>query len=428
MARLRDLLRKGRHITRIDGINYDITNFVDKHPGGDIIKGIANGNDGSAMFHSSHLRLPNLERMPGVRRIFLEEEEIVTSPLGFSSDKSDFYNVLKVDVENYFTSHQIDYTLPTLTAQLLFWFNMCLFFNFMYLSYVEGWSIFSVLMGILSWNFAGTLVHDHGAHRTTVSKKNWWSNFGMSALASVCFPGAFETHFLYSHYAHHTMVHHEELDSDENLIYPLMRLHEKYPRWWFHRYQHYYWPIAFAVYLFSYIGQTFLPRNSNWWKRHNHLYRPTKSFKFKLLLVSFFVVHLLLPVYFNGLRGLLCYLIFLLTYSMGGFFFATVNHYVGNPKEGTEGTSESRRDWAYHTAIKSGDYLVESTLAHYISGGFNVHGLHHLFPSIHPSHLSSIYHLYEIRCLEHNIPYVRIESWRQLFRTYLENIRRLGSE
>jgi len=126
-------------------------------------------------------------------------------------------------------------------------------------------------------------------------------------------------------------------------------------------------------------------------------------------------------MYYNGLYGLGIYSIFLLTYSIGALFLATVSHYI------CKKNINKNNDWDYHTVVNSGDYLVDSTFAFLISGGFNVHGLHHLFPSIHPSHLGGIYHLFEKRCREYNYPYTNVKSWDELFRIYVNNLYILGN-
>ena len=221
------------------------------------------------------------------------------------------------------------------------------------------------------------------------------------------------------------MVHDVELDSDENLLYPLVRLHTGHKRLWFHKYQFLYWPLAFSVYLISYISQTFRSKKNNWWRRHNHLYRPTVSSKFKVLVLSFIIFHVTVPVYYNGIiRGILSYLLFLFTYSTGGLFFALINHYIGHS---IVIDHPDKNKWCFNTVQRSGDYLVDNKYIHYISGGFNVHGLHHLFPTIHPSHLPDIYHLYEKRCIEFEYPYINIKSFSYTFIQFIYNLYILGS-
>jgi len=278
MMELKTLLKAGRYITEINDNIYDITDFIDKHPGGDIIKGCANGNSGTAMFFSSHFNVPNIDDIPEIKKINMDKSEILSPSLNFRYDDGSFYNSLKLDIENHFRALGTDYSVPSLFSNICFVISICLFGLFYYLSYIEGNIFFSIPMGILSWNFAGTLVHDHGSHRTMCRKNNKIGNAIMTLLNSICFPGAFETHFIHSHYSHHTMVHHIELDSDENMIYPLVRLHQEQPKLWFHKFHVFSWPLAFSIYFFSYIGQTFRVRKYNWWRRHNHLFIPSNQY------------------------------------------------------------------------------------------------------------------------------------------------------
>lgn len=424
MGKLSDYLKHGRSITYINGNYYDISDYIDKHPGGEIIKSIANGNDGTAMFYSSHFKLPNIDDIPEIKKID-DIDDLLICPLKFDYKKDGFYYQLKSDIKSYFIENKIDYTVPTNFARICLAFNIILFFIFWYQSYIKGYLIYSVFMGVLSWNFAGTLVHDHGAHRTTVKKNNKYGNIIMSFFTSFTFPLAFETHFVHSHSSHHTMIHDKEFDSDENLLYPLVRLNDDLPMLWYHRYQYIYWPFAFSVYLGSYIAQTFNSKKYNWWRRHNHLYRPTTSIKFYLLLLSFFFFHIFIPSYMNGLiTGLLSYFIFLFTYSVGGLFFALVTHYIND----TEIIKKDNVTWDYNTIAYSGDFFVGDTFINYITGGFNIHGLHHLFPTIHPSHLNSVYNLYEKRCIEFNYPINHVKTWSDLVYKWHNKLYMLGNK
>lgn len=422
MIDLIKLLKDNRSITYIDGKYYDITDYIDKHPGGEIIKCICNGNDGTVMFKTSHFKIPNLKNIDGIKEID-EVDGIIKCNLNLDDSTGSFYKLLSSDIENYFNKNNIDCTIPTLFSKCCFSINIFLFMLFYYLSYVKGFVQFSVLMGILTWSFGGFLAHDHGAHRTNVKKNNKLGNILMTFLNIFCYPLAYETHFINSHAQHHTHVGDIIFDSDENLLFPLVRLNYKQPHYKIHKYQHLYWPFAFSVYLFSYIGQTFLSRKKSWWKQHNHLTRPTKSIKFKVLALIGFIFHIFVPIYNLGyIKGALTYLIYLLVYSIGGLFFAIVNHYICEEKK------NNNKDWVQHTISMSGDYLVDSYIAYWISGGFNVHGLHHLFPRIHPSHLINIYHLYKYRCNQFGYKINEEKSFYEVLIKWQRYLKNCGSK
>lgn len=420
-----NLLNRGRYITKIDNIYYDVTDFIKYHPGGEVIKGVCNGNDGTAMFKSSHFNLPNIEDIKLIKKINISDNQSI-SKYEFNSDENCFYNDLKRDIQYYFKQRNIDYSIPSLSSRIVFMINILLFFLCLYGSYFQGYLIYSVLMGLLSWNFAGTLVHDHGAHRINVKKNNKIGSFIMTCLNSITFPGALETHFIFSHYGHHSSIHDKELDSDNHLIYPLVRWSPHWKKLWFHKYQHLYWPLGYAIYLYFYFSKAYSSdENINWWRKHNHAYRARYNFKFKLLYFIMFM-HILVPLYNLGFLGLLNTMIFFAVYSAGGLFFATVNHLVSqNPFDTPEHVDKNQ--WAYNVVATSADYLINDPLATYLSGGFNLHGLHHLFPSIHPSHLASIYHIYEEKCKQYSYPYILINSWTDLFQRYINYLYVLGN-
>jgi len=424
---LKNLIKKNRIITKINSNIYDITDYVDKHPGGEIIKAIGNCNDGTAMFYSSHFNLPDIENNPYIYKLKINENEdnIINIDQKFDYNKDGFYISLKNEIHNYFKDNNIDYTIPTFSNRVIFILNISLFLVNYYYSYFFGYILCSLIMGIISWNFAGTLVHDHGAHRTNVKKNNNLGNLLMSFLNILTFPGGFETHFINAHFSHHSKVHGKDLDSDDNLIYPLMRWSKNRKLLWFHKYQHLYYPFVYTIYLFCYISNSFISdSNENWYKKNNHLYRSSVNKKFYLLILLVLLFHLFIPFYNLGLMtGFRQVLIFILTYSFGTLLFATTSHLLS-----IDYIDNNKNDWVYHVINTSGDYLVYDIFAEYFSGGFNVHGLHHLFPSIHPSHLKYIYHIYEKKCKEFNYPINKINTWKNFFEKLHSTLFILGNE
>lgn len=167
----KELLKQGRDITFINGQAYDVTDFIRHHPGGEVLCSVAHGNDGTAMYYSSHFTLPPLEHVKGVKRIDLPVDECVKIPYSFSDSPDSFYGELKRAIQNHFKANEVVYWKPSKQSRIMFVVSMIVFLISMYFSYVEGLTVFSVVMGVLSWHFAGVLVHDHGAHRTLADKK-----------------------------------------------------------------------------------------------------------------------------------------------------------------------------------------------------------------------------------------------------------------
>tara|TARA_R110001599_G_scaffold351462_1_gene583305 strand:- start:771 stop:2036 length:1266 start_codon:yes stop_codon:yes gene_type:complete len=420
---LKDLLKKGRIITKINSSIYDITDYVEKHPGGDIIKGVGNCNDGTAMFYSSHFNLPNIDTNPYIYKLSVDEDYIININRKFDYDENGFYMSLKNELYSYFKKNNIDYSVPTSSNRFIFMLNVLLFFINYYYSYIFGYMVCSFTMGVLTWNFTGTLVHDHGGHRVNVKKNNRWGNLLMSFLNIITFPAGFETHFITSHYGHHSNIHDKDLDADDHFMYPLMRWSKNKKLLWFHKYQYIYYPFVYVFYLFSYYANINLDiSNENWYNKNNHFRSVNKKFYCLLLIVLF--GHFFIPLYnLEFMLGIRQIMIFILTYSFGAVLFATSSHLLN-----LESNYPNGDDWAYHTVSTSGDYLVNDFLASYISGGFNVHGLHHLFPSIHPSHLGSIYHIYEKKCREFKYPLIKTNTWKDFFQKITSNLFILGNE
>lgn len=434
---LKQLLIDGRLITRIKDTWYDVTDFVDRHPGGDVIKSVCNGNDGTAMFFSSHFRpMGDIGSFPGIVKIPDNLDTsgcfVKKSRWYFSEDPHGFYATLKREVHHHFMENDVRYRVPSIGARVALYTALAAFAVSLHAAYIQGYMLGAVFAGVLSWNFSGTLTHDHGAHQTQCgpSKDAPWQHILLSVCNAITFPGAFQSYFFYSHAGHHSDVHDSDLDSDDKLVYPMLRWNTTRPQLWFHSYQHIYWPLAHAVYLTQYIGKGFTTdKEKNWWKQHNHSFRAKRDPWYIPSVVMIALVHIVIPVYFQGLpRGLGLYSVFFAIYSTGGLLFATLSHFLVMGHDGGSIDHPDFNEWAYHTVATSGDYMTDSTVAFLLAGGFNLHGIHHLMPAIHPSHLPRVYVIYKELCNRFHYPIIQLDSWSDVFSTYTRCLKKLGQE
>jgi len=140
------------------------------------------------------------------------------------------------------------------------------------------------------------------------------------------------------------------------------------------------------------------------------------------------VLHICVPIWHLGwVMGLFTYLLYFVIYGMGSFFVSTVPHMIQDELP----PHECDAIWSYQVVKNTCDYMRDSSLVRHLSGGFNIHCLHHLLPSIHGSHLPSVYPIFVSLCSKYGYPYKNITSAKELLvrqRAFLKKYSRPAHE
>jgi fatty acid desaturase len=120
----------------------------------------------------------------------------------------------------------------------------------------------------------------------------------------------------------------------------------------------------------------------------------------------------LTPIYYLGfIKGIFQYVLYFYIYGLGAFFLSTVPHMLQDKLA----IHKNEEFWSYQVVKNTCDYMIDSDIVYQLSGGFNIHCLHHLLPGIHGSHLSKVYPLFIEICNKHNYPYKNVTSFKELF-------------
>jgi len=212
--------------------------------------------------------------------------------------------------------------------------------------------------------------------------------------------------------SHHVAPNIQELDVALGAeVEPLLRLHPKSPHRSWHRAQHVYFPLAYAIgtlHKWFLLDFTELARNS-WGSRKGH---PEARWRVPLMLAFKLWVFgwaLAVPLCVLSLPWWQVLLGFTTMHVLPGFIIALtfqVTHIsdgLAFPSLRADGRIEGSR--ALHNMLSNSDLLPQCRLLCWLTGGINVHLTHHLFPEVHSSHLPELAVIVEQVAREHGVPY-----------------------
>lgn len=238
---------------------------------------------------------------------------------------------------------------------------------------------FSILL--FAFNFA----HDfsHG----TIFKRSSWNDLGFILIYTL--NGAHAEAWKRRHIeSHHFAPNVEHYDSDLE-ISSLIRVIPNSKFIWFHRFQHWYAPLAYMTYsLYWVVIKDF----------HIFFHTKKKSTKYILSFLAqktfYFTYLLILPLVFayQGWHMVLAgFILMHLCQSLFLLFTFFMTHHVEElayPTVDSDGYINT--SWVMNQIGSSNDMHPFSRLANFILGGFNNHIAHHLFPHIHHIHYPAL--------------------------------------
>jgi len=404
-----------QYTTTIDGVEYDITDFMKQHPGGDNMLILAAGRDASVMFHSYHRRLSYVEevlsKLPKISKNTKPQPSPIESPL---------WKTLKERVNSHF-----DKTRESSRGNsfMLFKSLFLLFLTYTtyYFAFIQGNWLLCPLLGIFLAINGLAIQHDgnHGAF-----SKNYYINT-ISGIVNDFVIGGSSLMWRHQHVvSHHAYPNDIEKDTDTYSNFPILKLNPALQHRWYMKYQHYYYPLVYCFLGLSY----YIDDVRAFWKRQ-YLHVPLQPLR-TVDLVTFYagkvffgILMIVVPLYLHGLWNGFWYY-FLLTELVGGEFLASVFVVSHNTEEIAYNLDKT--DWAEMQIRSSANWSPQSTLWWLVSGGLNFQIEHHLFPGICHVHYPAISKIVKQTCQEFKIPYNTHESYWDIYTSHREGIRKLG--
>jgi len=380
----------------IDKSVYDVTQWIPRHPGGEIILQ-GSGGDCSGVFRSYHPDYVEEKLLSKFRigRVASNDRYVDGHEGEFSKVLYKRANALieKEGLRDRNKKGLIFGTDPNVlkkTGVLVLIWILSFIWGDIYGSYIGAFMLGTahalMMIGIM-----------HEAVHAAYSHSKWMNKL-MSFSASMV--GIHEKSYCWHHvFNHHVYTSVQGLDTDINLMWPFMRTNKYQPLYWFHKYQAYYAPILYAFVGpmeffndFVYLFQGFFKLS----KAEVCGMFVMKTFSFFHMFVLPFLLH----------SAGTATIILLLKITALGFALALINNVNHLTIEATFFKGPLTNDWAMNQILSSCNFSETSWLANYFCGGVNYQIEHHLFPSISHIHYPKVAKVVKQTCAEFNVPYV----------------------
>jgi len=409
----------------IDGIYYDLMEFVNQHPGGKEALLLGQGRDCTALVESYH---PFSKSK--VRQVLGKYRH--TSPLEqpkhqTPQEQADFfYDLLCQRVAKVLKEKRIDpISGRGATCGRLFYYSLIGTGVFVSAYYHAKGSVFgSFSLGAFGW-LIGALGHDAG--HFSCSRHAWINDIGVWGMTLLCNPIVWQHQHTY---AHHSFTNDFDHDPDIHHFDNMIRVHRRFKHSPLFRYQTNFFFVVFA-YAFVVFGTCFwIPLGVI---REGSLYglvewtdrkRPMRAAGMFLHLACYFLFIMVLPFWtMSWYWALTAVVVHLATSGLSFAFFSQINHIneASLVDDSTRVAREANRDprllksWAVEQVETSNNFCTNSFAWHIISNGLNLQIEHHLFPGLNHCHLHHIAPVVQATCKEFGVCYKTYDGWTDIF-------------
>jgi fatty acid desaturase len=411
---------------------FDLTEFVQKHPGGSDVLLFAGGRDVTIVFEIYHNLVLSASLKPYLIGT-LEDNDLPVFP-----PSSQFFKTVKSRVFNQLKSQKFDSKYPS-----TIWLRYAFIYSGVVLSYLALWkSSFvaeqpvlqlgcSILLGFFCALVGLHPLHD--ASHCAATRSPWvWRILGGS---HDFINGASFVVWIYQHLlGHHPYTNIEGADPDISTGNPdVRRIKATQP--WFPLYfaQHIYVPLIYGLLgvktriqdislMFIYGSNDQIPMNPmGLW--HTCVFWLGKAF--------FLTYRILIPLFVFQASYLKVFGLFAISDAMTSYWLALTfqaNHVVEEtiwPKPDPK-TNEMNVDWAEMQIATTQDYAHQSKFWTLSTGALNYQAVHHLFPQIHQAYYPMIAPVIQATCKEFGIPYLVKPDFLTALSSHVGHLRYLG--
>jgi hypothetical protein len=359
----------------INGVVYDITNFIDKHPFGDTFRGNL-GAECGGLFSSAHLNTKVEEWIKSDS--FLKKNGIkVVGHLDASNDrlrqgnkspfldrivyvetgKDEFWQDLKTNVATYLkeSGESTHYTSMHGAAYICYF--LCIHLTLCYLTWVKGSFLAAIVLGVHAIYMLANI--SHMATHSGFTRSSFLDFVAMH-LFDMC--GSSGLEWQITHQTHHNQPH-SSIDHQTNtyeLIGVRIHKHQKYKG--HHRYQYIYFWIMVSIYMiYKFILTT------GWLFKHREFLRHKYDLLAHFLAKGFFFMQLVYGLQVHGLwTGLAIFGTFVLAFSLTAFMFLFNDHEENHEMLGeVEDVRhyQGKLSWAEAQVRTSGNWYPTSRLS-----------------------------------------------------------------
>lgn len=404
-------------VVRIDGQFYDTKKLATIHPGGELIVLLSNQQDVTALFTSSHRRSFPHSKYASYQ---VPREKIDAKVL-----ETKFQHEQKQDFQLYLEiCARVQPIIAETRGFAPWWYFLkvlAIFALVFYLDYLAWFGQRTYALTALQ-SFGMALIGlniQHDANHGAVSP-NFWVNrilgFGQDII------GGSSLSWMY----HHNTIHHvhcNDVNRDEDLNIPLLRLMNKIPWNVSHTMQQFYFLLLEGVFGLVHSVTSLIWA---WKKPEEHMklvgHHWTIGRAFSLVLPL-----RLIAMAVGGLTLSEIAIHTMLLYCIGGaylaFFFLISHNFEGVRKEGVD----SYTDCFVRNQAETSSNVGGFWLAH-INGGLNFQIEHHLFPRVHHSYYYLLSPVVRQVCEREKIRYTHFATPWDNFVSTFQHLARLGAK
>ena len=389
-------------VWNIYGKQYDLTKFIDIHPGGkNILLSTENEKDLTPLFETYHA-FSNKEKIMKIldKYEILQSENVHVDTIQSSSNYNQYdfinYNKLLNEIKKIFpTRNSIKSSIFFVLENIIIFIFYCFaFYNAMFSNYsIPIKCLFSFLAGLLYISLGFNIMHDGSHYAITIYPSI--NNLLNKLLNSW---GLWNANIWFYHHIlnHHSFTGEENKDPDLYHLNPFLNKLITLKKSLLHN--------KSCLYVFlllfipgQYVGQIISYLLTNFKYKIFKIKVPNKKY---YDFVDIFIIISKLFCLYNGLfLPTVIYFISLnLWYHINIIFdhdtyeSAITNHYDQN-------------DWLKMQICNSGNFLNENIIWTRLFGGINYQIEHHLFPNMSNIHYPTIAPIVKKFCEENNIPY-----------------------
>eukprot|EP00455_Lapot_gusevi_P026071 TRINITY_DN274_c0_g1_i1.p1 TRINITY_DN274_c0_g1~~TRINITY_DN274_c0_g1_i1.p1 ORF type:complete len:460 (-),score=141.01 TRINITY_DN274_c0_g1_i1:100-1449(-) len=405
-------LKDNSFLTVIRGNVYDLTQFYQKHPGGDVIR-LAAARDGTILFESYH---------PSHSVNKLSPYLVGTcddSPIKARADDK-FFTTVRSRVENYLAENKLERQLTWVSL-----LELVLTLAVAVVSYILSAKYKSVMGAfVLGLVYArlGFLMH-MGNHAGAASRSFSWLNKIHGACMDLI--GGSSNIWMFDHnVAHHTHPNELNKDNDCEIGNPMYRFHPHLPRHWWHKYQVITISLGMTMGLVKWVFQDVANALNGKVGAVRVRFTKAEVVQFTFFKITFFLLHFVIPYSYHGAWGTV-FRNFFITLILGAEYMENI--FISSHIQ-PETVPDTKQHWAVQQVDTTYNWGSASPFWNWFSGGLNHQIEHHLFPSLAYYHYSSISPIVQKTCEEFGIPYRNFKHLHQAWYSCFSYLHALGND
>lgn len=428
----------------VDGCVYDITNFVDKHPGGREILLLALGRDATDLFNSYH----PFTKIP--RKILAKYRigSLATFEHPVYRQDSGFYRDICQAVKEYFDRTGLDSKAPAGMVSRMIPVYITFMFAYVLSYYVSGVPfsvrlLCSILLGVCQGLPLTGWMHD-ASHTSIGHTERWWWNvgrFSLDYISGSSFLSWRNQHVLGHHVYTNVMCADPDLPAVVEGDPRRILTEQKYLN--VYRWQHVYLLPLYGILGIKSRIQDFteiFSKLTNGPVRVN----PVATQDYLRLISSKSIwafYRFVIPLYFFQVVPLRHFVwLFLATEFTTGYWLAfnfqvshvsdDVTYYFADETKRSQGKCPLVIDdeWAVSQVKTTVDYAHNDPVSTYLSGALNYQSAHHLFPTVSQCHYPAITPIIMDIAKRYNVKFNVFDSFSSALYAHWNHLRKMSRE